>query len=155
MVAEHDLLKKFLAIQERINSVFDDSVASLQGGLEVDLGVNWSPPVDVYETAQEWVLTAEIPGMDQDKVDVRIADHVLVLKGERPYSSEISKHVYHRLERPSGRFERRFELPDAVERDAVSAKMENGVLTVVLPKKPARRHPFKVEVHKKTDAAQS
>lgn len=154
MVAEHDLLRKFLAIQERINSVFEDSVASLQGGMEVDLGVNWSPPVDVYETSQEWVLTAEIPGMEQERVDVRIVDHVLVLKGEREHSSEISKQVYHRLERPSGRFERRFELPDAVERDAVTAKMDNGVLTVVLPKKSTLRQAFKVEVNKKKDAAE-
>jgi HSP20 family protein len=148
MVAEHDLLKKFLAIQERINSVFEDSVASLQGGLEVDLGANWSPPVDVYETAHEWVLTAEIPGMDQEKVDVRIVDHVLYVKGERELAADMQKHTFHRLERPTGRFERKFELPDGVDRDSVSARMENGVLTVVLPKHAVRRRSIQVEVRK-------
>jgi HSP20 family protein len=147
MPAEHELLKKFLGIQERIHTVFEDSLASMQGGLPVDPGSTWAPAVDVYETAQEWVLTAETPGVEQEQIDVRILDHVLYLRGERAADTD-SKQTYHRMERPTGRFERKFELPDAVDREGVTAKIENGVLTVVLPKIPNRRRSVRISVDK-------
>ncbi len=148
MAAEHELLKKFLDIQERIHTVFEDSLASLQGGLPVDPGSTWAPSVDVYETAHEWVLTAETPGVEQEQIDVRILDHLLCLRGEREADTD-SKQTYHRMERPTGHFERKFELPDAVDRGAVTAKIENGILTVVLPKKPSRRRSIRVSVDEK------
>jgi HSP20 family protein len=148
MAAEHDLLKKFQAIQDRIHTVFEDSLATLQGGLPMDPGLTWAPPVDVYETAHEWVLMAETPGLEQEQIDVRIVDHVLYLRGERETDSD-SKQTFHRMERPTGRFERKFELPDAVDRDKVSAKIENGVLTVVLPKRPTRRRSIRVAIDEK------
>jgi HSP20 family protein len=149
MTAEHDLLKKFLALQERIHSVFEDSLATRQDGVQMDLGSTWAPPVDVYETAHEWVLTAEIPGMDQEKVDLRISENVLTLRGERELAGELERQTYHRLERPSGHFERKFALPEAVDHEAVKARMENGVLIVSLPKKTSRRRMIKVETGKK------
>jgi HSP20 family protein len=104
--------------------------------------------VDVYETAHEWVLMAETPGLEQEQIDVRIVDHVLYLRGERETDSD-SKQTFHRMERPTGRFERKFELPDAVDRDKVSAKIENGILTVVLPKRPTRRRSIRVSIDEK------
>ncbi len=148
MAAEHEILKKFLGIQERIHTVFEDSLASMQGGLPVDPGSTWAPPVDVYETAHEWVLTAETPGVEQEQIDVRILNRILYLRGEREADAD-SKLTYHRMERPTGRFERKFELPEAVDREAVTAKIENGVLTVVLPKKPSRRRSIQVSTDEK------
>jgi HSP20 family protein len=99
----------------------------------------WSPPVDVYETENAFVLTAEVPGIEQDEVDLQVKDHVLLLKGRRNPCSESSESKYYRLERPSGTFERRFSLPDELETDKIHANLSEGVLTVTLPKRQRRR----------------
>jgi HSP20 family protein len=149
MTAEQDLLKKFLALQERIHSVFEDSLTSRQDGVQLDFGSTWTPPVDVFETTNEWVLTAEIPGIEQEKVDLRISENTLTLRGERELTGQLENQTYHRLERPGGHFERKFSLPEAVDREAVKARMENGVLVVTLPKKSPRRRMIRVETGNK------
>jgi len=116
--------------------------------LTADPGSTWAPPVDIYETAQEWVLTAEVPGLEQDQISVRVVDNVLLLRGEREAQAE-SKVTYFRMERPTGRFERRFEMPDWIDRDKVTARIEEGILTVTLPKKPTRRRLIRVSVNPK------
>jgi HSP20 family protein len=146
---EQDLLKKFLALRERVHSLFEEAVPPMRTVSDAGFHSAWSPPVDLYETETEFVLLAELPGVDKDDLDLQIVDRMIMLRGERHSSRDVCGQNYHRLERPFGRFERRLELPEPVDSSAVKAKMGDGVLTVTVPKKKARRDSIKVEVNKK------
>ena len=71
----------------------------------------WAPPVDIYETGNDIVLKAELPGVDPKDVEVRIEDNTLYLKGERKFEKEVKEQNYHRVERSYGSFARSFSLP--------------------------------------------
>ena len=146
---EQDLLKRFLALRERVHSLFEETVSPVQLVSDADLNSTWSPPVDLYETEKEFVLLAELPGIEKGDLDLQIVDRMIVLKGQRHFARDVSGQKYHRLERPVGRFERRFELPEPVDAPSIKAKMVDGVLTVAIPKKSTRRSSIKVEVNKK------
>jgi HSP20 family protein len=97
----------------------------------------WTPPVDLYETAREFVLTAELPGLTRDQIDILAEDNRIVIRGARTSSghhTDIPCEQYHRVERGHGSFSRAFALPDAIEVDAISAELKDGVLTVMIPK---------------------
>ena len=94
---------------------------------------DWRPPVDLHETPDEYVLTAELPGLSTADIDVRFEDGRLTISGVRR-ESESACEQYHRVERGHGRFSRSFQLPHAVESAAIAADMREGVLTVRCPK---------------------
>ena len=95
------------------------------------------PPVDIYETEDAYVLEAELPGFTTEDVDIELVENRLTLRGERRPMSEVRK-KYRRHERAYGRFERSFLLPALIDRDHVTAEMHHGVLTLRLPKRPAK-----------------
>ena len=96
----------------------------------------WTPPVDLYETAAEFVLTAELPGLSRDQIEIHAEDNRIVVRGARGADAgrEIPCEQYHRVERGHGRFSRAFSLPEAIEVEAVTADLKDGVLTVTIPK---------------------
>jgi HSP20 family protein len=94
------------------------------------------PKVDVSESDGEIQIVAELPGLKQDDVNLSLEDDVLTLRGETQDSHEEKEKHYHLTERNYGRFERSFQLPETVDRERISAKFENGLLTVILPKSP-------------------
>jgi HSP20 family protein len=98
------------------------------------------PPVNLFESEDGYVLTAELPGVAPDAVDVSIEGSTLILSGERKieYAAGDGTAV-HRRERQSGTFRRGFELPTEIDVDAAKAKHANGVLTLNLPKSPAAK----------------
>ncbi|XP_030534610.1 17.3 kDa class I heat shock protein-like [Rhodamnia argentea] len=96
--------------------------------------------IDWRETPEAHVFQADLPGMRKDEVRVEVEEgRVLSISGERRREKEEVTDTWHRLERGSGRFSRRFRLPEDVRVDQVKATMENGVLTVVVPKAAAVR----------------
>lgn len=99
----------------------------------------WTPPVDIVETENELVLTADIPGVKMDDIDIRLEDGTLTISGSRQFESEKKEGGYHRIERAYGKFQRAFALPDSVDAEKVSAAYDNGVLRVTLPKKEIAR----------------
>jgi HSP20 family protein len=92
------------------------------------------PRVDIRETEEEIVLTAELPGVDDKDFEVILEDDVLILKGEKRTETEADEQGVHRVEILSGSFERRFALPFEADADAVKAAYKNGVLTVTVLK---------------------
>ncbi len=105
----------------------------------------WNPSVDVFETDNEVVFKAELPGMDAKDIDVKLENNILTLKGERHFEKEAKEENYHRVEREYGSFSRSFALPTAVNGDKVSAEYKDGVLKVVLPKKEeVKAKPIKI-----------
>ncbi len=95
----------------------------------------WAPAVDMYETDQNLVLKAEVPGIDPKDLEIRVEDGTLVLKGERKFENEVKEENYHRVERAYGSFARSFSLPSAVDSDKATAEYKNGLLTLTLPKR--------------------
>ena len=92
------------------------------------------PKVDVSETEREIQIVAELPGLKQEDVELNLDNDLLTLRGETSSSRDEKDKQYHLTERSYGRFERSFHLPDTVDREKISARFENGLLTVTLPK---------------------
>ncbi|XP_044483368.1 18.1 kDa class I heat shock protein-like [Mangifera indica] len=91
--------------------------------------------VDWKETPEAHVFKADLPGLKKEEVKVEIEDdRVLQISGQRNIEKEDKNDTWHRVERSSGQFSRRFRLPENVKMDQVKASMENGVLTVTVPK---------------------
>ncbi|XP_028798376.1 17.3 kDa class I heat shock protein-like [Neltuma alba] len=99
-----------------------------------------STRVDWRETPEAHVFKADLPGLKKDEVKVEVEDdRVLQISGERNVEKEDKNDTWHRVERSSGRFMRRFRLPENVKMDQVKASMENGVLTVTVPKAEVKK----------------
>lgn len=105
----------------------------------------WSPAVDVKETDKEYVIHADVPGVDAKDIDITLEDGVLTIRGERNWSNEKENEAYKRVERAYGSFYRRFSLPDTADAESVQAKSSNGVLEIVIPKQE-KALPRKIKV---------
>jgi len=110
----------------------------------------WAPAVDVRETKDSIEVVAELPGMRQEDVEVSIENNLLTISGEK--KQEVTEgnpeSEYHLVERRCGRFERSFTLPRTVDAEKISARFEQGLLTVTLPKAEAAK-PRRVEIRAK------
>ena len=114
-----------------------------------ELSFDKAPAVDIAEKEKEYEITAELPGMDEKNIDVKFADGVLTIKGEKTEEKEEKKKDYYLSERRFGLFQRSFQVPDGVDADKLEASFKNGVLTVVLPKSPeAQRREKKIPIKK-------
>ena len=124
-----DPLRDLLALHEQIGQLVGTDAPG------------WTPPVDLYETAAAFVLTAELSGLTRDQIDIHAEEHRITIRGERaagPSGADVPCEQFHRVERGHGRFSRAFALPEAIDVDAVSAELKDGLLTVTLPKAAAR-----------------
>ncbi len=95
----------------------------------------WSPAVDISENENELLLTADIPGVKMEDIDIKLEHGTLTLSGRREFKKQDEKGGYHRIERGYGSFQRAFSLPETIDAEKVSAAFDNGVLTVTMPKK--------------------
>jgi len=107
--------------------------------------VDWVPPVDIREQASEFVIHVDLPGVDPTSIDITLEKGELTLRGRRELATRDEKQGYRRVERVSGEFYRRFNLPDTADSHAVKARHANGVLEVTIPKQ-AQVLPRKVMV---------
>jgi HSP20 family protein len=107
---------------------------------------SWTPPIDVYETQDRYVVAAEVPGLSREHIELALEDSRLTIRGQRIDRSTASDVVhFHQVERGHGAFARTFEFASNIDVEAVSADLTNGVLTVTLPK-AARSPARKIEV---------
>jgi HSP20 family protein len=105
-------------------------------------GSAWDPPMDVYETPTRYIVTAELPGLTREQIELAVRDNQLTIRGVRPPAGpETPTRHYHQVERGHGAFQRAFEFADAVDQDGIAADLRDGVLTITLPKltTPPRR----------------
>ena len=130
-----DPFRDLITIREKMNRLFEEAVTTR--GEEKDMvSSSWTPSVDIFETEQELVLSAEVPGIDEKDIEIKLEDNTLTLRGERNFEKETKEDNYHRIERAYGSFFRSFSLPLYVNQDAIKAENRNGVLKIVMPKKP-------------------
>lgn len=137
-------LRDLIAIQERLNQLFEDQLRRNTDDARFTAEA-FSPPVDMYETEGEVVAAVEVPGVRREDIELEITGRVLSIRGER--KRETSDEPYHRMERHFGPFERRLEIPESVDGSRVRARYHAGVLTIRLPKKDGGgRATIRVEV---------
>ena len=115
--------------------------------LSVHHADSWAPPIDVYETADRYVISAEVPGLTRQDVDLAIEDTRVTIRGQRSDRGAAGGDVlhYHQIERGHGAFARTFEFAEKIDADRVTADLRDGVLTVLLPKAP-NTPPRRIEV---------
>jgi HSP20 family protein len=102
-----------------------------------------TPAVDIAEGEKAYEITAELPGMDEKNIEVKVADGMLTIKGEKQEEKEEKKKDFYLHERHFGSFERSFATPAGVDPDKIEASFKKGVLTVTLPKKLEAQKPAK------------
>ncbi|MBP7147998.1 MAG: Hsp20/alpha crystallin family protein [Acidobacteria bacterium] len=133
-----DPFRDLLTIQDRMNKLFE---TVLTGPATDDAeGINyWRPVSEVVETAQALEIECELAGLDRSAIELRVDENVLVVQGERSRPEAGGDWTFHRLERPHGKFLRKFELIPGLDLDQVRASLEGGLLRVTLPKRPESR----------------
>jgi len=148
-INKYDPFRELRGLQDEMNRLFmtnfprgfnDEDMAS--GG--------WTPSVDIYESEDEIVLEAELPGMKREDFEVSIENNVVTLKGSRRFEKKDEGDNYHRVERSYGTFTRSFSLPRSVSAENTQADFTNGVLRVSLPKKEEAKA-RKIEVTGESD----
>ncbi len=132
-----DPFRGLIELQERVNRLFDEVVSRSfgPGGAEAAEASAFRPPVDLYEHPERYVVSADLPGVAPEDVQVTVEDGTLVLRGERKPDPHVPRDAYLRVERPHGAFAVTLTLPPSVDPDGIRARHENGVLEVTLPKK--------------------
>jgi HSP20 family protein len=122
------------------NSFFDEG-----GRSNGERTRRWAPAVDLLERENSLVLRADLPGLNEDDVQIEVSDNVLTISGERRAEFEDSEQGYYRIERAFGSFSRSLSLPDGVDADRIEANFDNGVLEVKIPK-PEERKPKRISI---------
>lgn len=146
-IVKWDPFRDIMTLRERMDNLFEDSISRMRGTGENMSYSTWSPAVDIYETSDNLVIKAEIPGADKDDISVEIKDSALYLKGERKLEKDVKEENYHRMERSYGSFHRTFSLPTTVDQDKIKANFKNGVLEITIPKEEkAKPKPITVDV---------
>src|SRR5512143_953108 len=130
MMTRWEPFRDLARLQDEMSRLFDERV------YRNSESVGWTPACDIYEDEEGVTLRFELAGVEPKDVDVRFENGVLTLRGERKLEKEEKRENYHRIERSYGTFTRSFSLPGTIDAEKIRAESKNGVLTVLLPKKP-------------------
>jgi HSP20 family protein len=133
--AKWDFYNDLLALRERINGLFDDNIVRGRMPFGAPAEPAWAPPVDAWETDSEVVVAAEIPGVDEKSVEVRVEGRTLTLRGIREMASKPANSTFHRLERYYGAFYRSIQIPESAGPAKMSVSYDGGVLSIRLSKR--------------------
>jgi HSP20 family protein len=132
-VTRYDPFSDTITLRQAMDRLFEDSFVSPITWRNVN-GESTSPALDVHQTADEIVVTAAMPGLKPEDVDITITGQTLSIRGEFKADEEVKRDHYLYRERRYGTFNRQLQLPVRVKGDAASATFENGVLTLRIPK---------------------
>ncbi len=131
-IVRWDPFGELVSLREAMNRLFEDSF--VRPSAAPAIGVGRVLPVDVYQTDNEYVVKAALPGVKPEDVDISVTNGMLTIKGETKEETEVKRENYLLQERRFGSFYRELALPTEVEADRAEATFENGVLTLKLPK---------------------
>ncbi len=144
-------LEPFRSLRQEVDRIFDDFFRGWSrpwtSGWLTPMEGGFTPSVDLKETDKEFVLTAEVPGVSKDELDVTITEDSVTLRGERRQEKEEKNENYHYRETTYGAFQRVIPLPGEVVAEKAKAKLKDGVLTLVLPKaQPSKAKGVQVKI---------
>lgn len=139
-----DPFRDLVGIQDELNRLFG---RTFTGGEQMrpSAGGAWMPAMDVFETEDTIVAKLELAGIEPGDVEVAVEDSTLTVSGRREFESETNEENYHRVERRYGSFARSIALPQTADVEKVSARFDNGVLEIQVPK-AERARPKKIEI---------
>jgi HSP20 family protein len=144
-VTRWDPFRELLTLQERLDKMFREMERTRKE--EDFVSSAWTPPVDIYESGNRYVLKLEIPEVDKESIDIRINDNELTIKGERKIEAGTEPEHYHRMERGYGAFTRSFSLTKTIGTSNIKATINDGVLRIEIPKKEETKpKQIKIEV---------
>jgi HSP20 family protein len=132
-------------LQRQISRLFEDFFGD-DGSRDQWGRGSWAPAVDVYETDDEYVVTAEVPGIDPKDLDISVTGDMLTIKGEKSSEKKEEGERYHLLERSHGSFSRTISLPSTADAGKVEASGKDGVLTLRIAKREETK-PRRIEVN--------
>jgi HSP20 family protein len=128
-------LEPFTTFRQRMNRMFQDAFSPLALPAEEVLTFgDWTPSCDIFETANEIVVKAELPSVKKEDLKINIEGNLLEISGERKFEEETKRENYYRIERNYGQFLRSFTLPTSVDPTKIVAEFKDGLLRVTLPK---------------------
>jgi len=130
-------------IQREINRMFEGFFKNNRN--EDSTLSAWMPAVDISEHDNEYIVKAELPGVNKEDVKITLESNILTIRGEKKQEKEMKNENYHRIERNYGSFQRTFTLPMTVKSDTIGAEYKDGILSVVLPKSEEAK-PKQIEV---------
>jgi len=130
-------------LHEQFSRLLEDSFSNSDKNSSL---ASWAPAVDIHETEGELVVTADLPGMAEQDIDVRVENNMLTIRGERKFEKSVNEDNFLRVERAYGSFSRSFSLPNTVNTEAIKAEYRNGVLVVKMPKREEAK-PKQVKVN--------
>jgi HSP20 family protein len=133
-LTQWDPFRELLSLQERMNRLFDQTFSRSRSQAGEFDGGTWSPTVDLYESQDNLILKAELPGVEQSEIELRVDSNRISFRGERRLKEAVNQESFHRMERAFGPFSRSFTLPTPVDAENVKADFKDGILMVVLPK---------------------
>jgi HSP20 family protein len=136
-------LRELNTLQSEMNRLFSTAFDGPSGSGSTLR--RWVPAMDLLEAGEQFVLRADLPGMDVGDVTIELEDSTLTISGERKLEHEAERDAFYRVERASGSFQRSLTLPKGVDPEAVTASFDRGVLEVRIPK-PEQRRPRKIEI---------
>jgi len=139
---DHDPFESLLRFQDDLSRAIGPRTSQPREHVSTRV---WSPVVDVYEDADAIVIKTDLPGVNQDEIDVEMNNDTLTIRGERKFDDEERRDKYVRIERQYGSFQRSFTIGVAIEADKIKAVYKNGILELTLPKAEATK-PRKVQV---------
>jgi HSP20 family protein len=128
-----DPFRELLTLQERLDKMYREIERTRKE--EDFVSSAWTPPVDIFELGDTFVLKLEIPEVDKESIDIKINDNELTIKGERKLEPGIEPDNYHRMERGYGTFTRSFSLTKTIDSTKIKAAIKDGILRIELPKK--------------------
>ncbi len=135
------------SLRRNMDRMFDSIWNQSEGGEETKTSI-WSPSVDISESEHDYVISADLPGMNKEHFDIAFANGRLVISGERKSENRAEKDNVHRVERVYGKFTRTFDLPQDADPGKIDAMYKDGVLTLTVGKaEEAKPKQIAVKVH--------
>lgn len=138
-IVRWDPFRELEDVSDRLNRIFGRGLPSRAADKDAMIAFDWAPSVDISETNEEFVIKAELPGINKDDVKVAVEDGIVRIQGERKHEKEEKDKKFHRIERSYGSFLRTFSLPMNVDEAKIQAQFKDGLLTVRLPKSPTAK----------------
>lgn len=135
------------SLRRNMDRMFDSIWNQSEGGEETKTSI-WSPSVDISETEHDYVIAADLPGMNKEDFDISFSNGRLAISGERKSENSTGKDNVHRIERLYGKFTRSFDLPQDADTARIDAMYKDGVLTLTIGKaEEAKPKQISVKVH--------
>lgn len=133
-------------MKQRMDQLLDEAWEKFDLQQRVREGGCWKPATDAYETQEKYVVQMELPGLSKEEVGVELRDGELLIYGHRGSNREGGRFSHQVLERSYGPFARRFRLPQGTDPEGIRARLENGLLVVLVPKRGRRQGKRRIEV---------